>query len=92
VKNFANFAWIILTFGSFAFSVCGQENATNLNNRAVSERDKGDYDKAIADFTQAINLNSNYFEYAHRSYAKSLKGDYNRAMSDLDKAATLGQN
>jgi tetratricopeptide (TPR) repeat protein len=86
VKNFANFAWLFLTFGAFAFSVCGQENATNLNDRAVSERDKGDYDKAIADFTQAINLNSNYFEaYAHRSYAKNLKGDYDGAIMDSTK-------
>ena len=90
MKLFANFAWLILTFGSFAFSVCGQENATNYYNRATSERDKGDYDKAIADFTQVINLNSNYVAaYDDRSFTKERKGDYDGAVADAAKAIKM---
>src|SRR5665213_2329612 len=90
MKNLTNFVWLILTLGLFVFSVRGQDNATNFYNRAMSERDKGDYDKAIADFTQAIKLNSNYVAaYDDRSFAKERKGDYDGAFSDAVKAIQM---
>ncbi len=90
MKNFTKLVWLILTFGFFAFSVRGQDNATNFYNRAMSERDKGDYDKAIADFTQAINLNSNYVAaYDDRGFAKTEKGDYDGALADVEKVIQM---
>jgi len=40
----------------------------------MSEREKGDYDNSIADFTEAIILNTNSFDdYARRAMRKTWK-------------------
>ena len=46
--------------------------------------DKGDYDRAIADFDQAIQLKPDYADaYYNRGIAYHDKGDYDRAIADL---------
>ena len=62
--------------------------------RALARGKKGDYDGAIADFTQAIalwgkdNLEA-ALAYAHRGAAHGMKDDYDGAIADCDKAIAL---
>jgi tetratricopeptide (TPR) repeat protein len=53
-----------------------------------------DYDKAVADYGEEINLLSEYKDLlpdalANRAAAYSLKGDYDAAIADLDRAIDL---
>jgi len=51
---------------------------------------KGEYDKAIADYDQAIRLNPKYaWAYHNRGYAWYGKGEYDKAIADYDKAIAL---
>ncbi|MGO9486752.1 MAG: tetratricopeptide repeat protein, partial [Rhodomicrobium sp.] len=51
---------------------------------------KGDYDRAIADYDQAISLNPQYATaYYSRGLAYYNKGDYDRAIADYDQAIRL---
>lgn len=54
---------------------------------ALSE---GQYDKAIAAYTSAINRDPKYsFSYVGRGDAYAAKGEINRALSDYDRAVQL---
>jgi tetratricopeptide (TPR) repeat protein len=54
---------------------------------------KGDYDRAIADYTQAIRLNPNSTTiYNNRGNAYSNKGDYDHAIADYTQAIRLDPN
>src|SRR5690554_6867004 len=70
-----------------------------LDNRARTYFDKGQYDKAISDYTKIIELflNSSRYEnrrsnaydyYLERGIAKYEIGDYRGAVSDFDKVIT----
>src|SRR5262249_6279407 len=51
---------------------------------------KGEYDRAIADLDEAIQLRPKLANpYSHRGFAYGKKGDYERAMADLNKAIEL---
>src|SRR6185437_6662510 len=53
--------------------------------RGKAYRAKNDNDTAIADFTQATQLDpSNPFPYAARAYAYTAKHEYDRAITDWD--------
>jgi tetratricopeptide (TPR) repeat protein len=55
--------------------------------------DKGDYDGAIADFTEVIRLIPNYvYAYKQRGVAYSRKGDYDRAIADFEAALRINPN
>jgi tetratricopeptide (TPR) repeat protein len=57
--------------------------------QALTER-KGDYDRAIADFNKAIELDpKDAIAYGGRGFAYSSKADYDRAIADLTKAIEL---
>jgi tetratricopeptide (TPR) repeat protein len=59
----------------------------------VSEEKKAVYDRAIADFTQAIRLDPNNANaYRERGNAYSDKGDYDRAIADYNQALRLDPN
>jgi tetratricopeptide (TPR) repeat protein len=46
---------------------------------------KGDYDRAIADCTEAIRLDPDFdFAYAIRGASYGVKDDYDRAIADLE--------
>jgi lipoprotein NlpI len=61
-----------------------------FNNRGSAYLDKRDYDRAIADYDQAIRLDpKNANVYTNRGNAYRSKGDYDRAIADQDQAIRL---
>jgi len=59
-------------------------NAQAYVNRGLDS--KGDFDRAIADFTQAIRLDPKYLEaYLYRAVAYQNKGDNDRAIADYSQ-------
>jgi len=77
-----------------AHDATGQEtplpNAQSYVNRGVAYYNKDDDDRAIADFTQAIQLNPKYaVAYNDRGLAYDKKGDTDRAIADYTKAIQL---
>jgi lipoprotein NlpI len=67
-----------------------QNLATSYFNRGITYIDKSDYDSAIADLTQAIQLSPNMAEaYDSRGDAYLNKGDDDRAIADLNKSIQL---
>ena len=59
-------------------------------NRGVAYGDKGDYDRAIADYTKATKLIPKYASaYHNRGIAYNDKGEYDRAIADYTQAIKL---
>jgi tetratricopeptide (TPR) repeat protein len=72
----------------------GQETSTRLaiafNNRGVAYRLKGEYDRALTDYDEAIRLNPNSANaHNNRGIIYRIKGDYDRAIGDYDEAILL---
>ena len=64
--------------------------AVALNNRGNAYQNKGDYALAIADYDQAIKLNSDSaLIYSNRGRAYQHRGDYERAIQDYEQAIRL---
>jgi tetratricopeptide (TPR) repeat protein len=60
------------------------------NNRGVARKAKGEYDLALKDYDQAIQLNPNAAShYNNRGIIYRLKHDYDRAIADYDEAIWL---
>ena len=61
-----------------------------LNNRGIAYRNKGDYEHAIEDFNQAMQLNPNDDKVLNNLGAAYMnQGDYDRAIQNYDKAIRL---
>ena len=81
-----------------AFAGCGGNEALDISAPAATEIKKGqkfyirgDWDAAIASFTEAIRLDPNLaWAYVNRGLAYSIKGDRRKARADYDKAKSLG--
>jgi tetratricopeptide (TPR) repeat protein len=59
-------------------------------NRGLARFEKGEYDLAIADFTEAIKGHAAYSEaYDKRGDAHAVKGDQAKAAADRDKAREI---
>jgi tetratricopeptide (TPR) repeat protein len=68
----------------------GEKLAEAYDNRAVGYRLKGDYDRAIQDYGQAIKLNGKFADaYNNRGVVYDRKGDFERAIADYDQAIRL---
>jgi tetratricopeptide (TPR) repeat protein len=68
----------------------GEKLAEAFNNRGVGYRLKVDYDRAIADYAQAIKLNAKFAAaFVNRGVAHDKKGDYDHAIQDFDQAIKL---
>jgi tetratricopeptide (TPR) repeat protein len=60
------------------------------NNRGVAYKANGEYDLALKDYDQAIQLNPNAAShYNNRGIIYRLKHDYDRAIADYDEAIWL---
>ena len=66
------------------------KDATAYHNRGAALQSKGDLDKAMADYDQAISLKPDYASaYDSRARIFVAKGDYTRAVADVTKAGEL---
>jgi tetratricopeptide (TPR) repeat protein len=63
------------------------------NNRGIAYNNQGDYDRAIADYTEAIRLDPKYAgAFSNRGTAYRNKGDNGRAIADYTEALRLNPN
>ena len=68
----------------------GENLAVAFTNRGLAYKKKGHVDKAIADFSEAIRLKSDFvFAFNNRGNAYYRKGQFDRAIKDYDKAILL---
>jgi tetratricopeptide (TPR) repeat protein len=66
------------------------KTAVAYDNRGIAYANKGDFDRAIVDFNEAIRLDPhNAAAYSNRGNAYNDKGDHERAIPDLDEAIRL---
>jgi tetratricopeptide (TPR) repeat protein len=66
------------------------KDAVAYYNRASAYQSKGEIDRAIADYDQAIGLKPDYVQaYENRAGAFVSKGDYTRAVADVTKAGEI---
>lgn len=77
--------------GCTALIQSGQETTDTLANlfynRGLAYQDKGDNDRAIQDYDQAIRLNPSYADaFSNRGNTYAAKGDNDRAIQDFDQA------
>ena len=64
--------------------------AITFHNRGVEWSNKRDYDRAIADYNEALRLNPQYaIAYTNRGNAWRDKGDAGRMMADYDEALRI---
>ena len=69
------------------------KDAVAYYNRASAYQTKGDVDRAVADYDQAITLKPDYAAaYENRARVFASKGDYTRAVADVTKAGELMSN
>src|ERR1700690_2170341 len=65
----------------------GKRLAFTFSNRGVAYYERGEYDRAIQDFEQAIELNPKYaLAFNNRCAAYHDKGEYDRAIQDCNQA------
>lgn len=68
----------------------GKNQGINYGNRGIAWRVKGQYDKAIADYSQALDYNPRDFNSCYnRGIAWHYKRQYNNAIADYTRAIQL---
>lgn len=71
----------------------GKRLVFTFSNRGVAYYERGEYDRAIQNYDQAIKLNPNHAgAYYNRSLAKKQKGDQAGAEADLAAARKINPN
>ncbi|MBD2691006.1 tetratricopeptide repeat protein [Anabaena catenula] len=69
------------------------DDAIAYKNRGDTRSDLGDFEGAISDYTQAIQINSNYTDaYYNRGNFHSDLGDFEGAISDYTQAIQINSN
>src|SRR5271166_321935 len=70
----------------------GQKQAA-YHNRGVAYDNKGEHDRAIADYTRSMELDpSNAIAYSNRCGAYVKKWEYDRAITDCNRAMELNSS
>lgn len=90
--NATTFKFILLAAGISILASDGiaQTTARDYCNRGVARQKKGDLDGALADFSQAIELNpQDSTAYNNRGLAQMAKGDLDSALADYDRALQI---
>ena len=68
----------------------GPELATVYGIRGIAWHRKGEYDKALADYNQALAINqNNAVTYNNRGNCWETKGEYDKAITDYSKALAI---
>ena len=68
----------------------GEISAELLLARGIAFAEKGQFDRAIADYDEAIRLDPQYADaFNHRGFSYGKKGDYDHAIADHDEAIKL---
>ncbi len=68
------------------------QRAVNSLNRGVAYGEKGEYDQAIADCTEAIRLEPTFAQaYYDRGVSYARKGEFAKAAKDQGKARELSK-
>ena len=68
----------------------GQNLAVAFTNRGLAHKSKGQWDRAIADFSEAIRLKPGLAEaFGNRGNVYRKKGQFDRAIKDYDRAIHL---
>jgi tetratricopeptide (TPR) repeat protein len=91
-RSLLHFLLLVAFLLGGALSVGAEEKSAEFyNNRGNEYREKKDYDKAIADFNKALELNFRPPEsvYYNRGATYGLKGHDDQAMADFNKALEL---
>ena len=66
------------------------ERAEQYSKQGLAYAAKGEYDRAIQDYNQALQRDPNYAAaYNNRGIAWAVKGDYDQAIRDYDQAIRL---
>jgi Tfp pilus assembly protein PilF len=90
--------WIILPIVLFSLVSCAStqpkqnesRDAKFYNNRGTTFGEKGQYDQAISDFNNAIEINPRYIKaYNNRGIVYRLRGQSDKAISDFNKAIEI---
>jgi len=99
MKNCLNkYIWIILPivlFFLFSYASGQQEQTESMdaaayNNRGLTYMRKGQYDRAIPDFSKAIEIDPMYARaYYNRGIAYGKKDQHDRAIADFTKAIEI---
>lgn len=83
----------LVTRGLRDIAQLDKTRAEELLKRGKAFFDNGDYDKAIADFTEAIRLDPKYaVAYNNRGSAYSSMGEFDKAIADYTEAIRLKPN
>ena len=71
-------------------ALSGAGLAITFNNRGNAYQSKGDYQRAIQDYDEAIHLNGSFaLSYNNRGRAHHLNGDYAQAIKDYGEAIEI---
>ncbi len=84
---------VLAVAASLWFAAPVTDTAVAANNQGLVYNNRGEYPKAIAAFTRAIELDSNFaVAYSNRGWAFIELGQYEQSVTDCTKAIELDPN